>query len=208
MRTRTFNLVAMLLLAASGACAQQDSLTMPRLEMRGAFQYSANSAPGTSPYRGESRSYAWAFQPGVGVFVTGMLAIDMEFRFQQTTSEVDYPGSQWDTRRTERAINEEIFIATGPCYNVAIGSRVWAFASVKIGLMWSGSLQQTSYAWGTPHDNPLTWAPTNIVFPMLQAGMKLFVVPQAFVMLAMQYDRLSEVERKTTTVAMGLGVML
>ena len=193
---------------ASDALAQQDSITVPHFDLKGTLQYSANSVPGSSVYRGETRGYTWALQPGFGVFVAGLLQVDTEIRFQRTTTEVDYPGNQWEARRTTRATSDEISLAVGPCYNLPMSSRAWAFVSVKIGLLWRGTLQETSYSWGTPHDEGTNWAPRDIVFPLLQAGIKLYVAPQSFLMLDIQYDRLSELERRTTTIGIGLGVVL
>jgi hypothetical protein len=208
LNTHKVLIAVVVLLMASDAHAQLDSVMLPGIELRGAFQYSANSVPGTSVYKGETRVYTWALQPGVGVFIAGLLELDAEIRFQQSTSEVEYPGTPWDRRRTERTITDEIFLALGPSYNVPLTSRLWAFASVKVGLDWRGEVRETSYSWGTADDQRMGWSPRDVVFPMLQAGVKLFVAPQTCLLLEIQYDRLSELERKTTTVGVGLGVLL
>ena len=186
---------------------QTDSVGTGMVEVAGSLLYSRSSLPREYAYyvkqEFETRTYTWAVQSGMGVFVAGYLEVCADVQYTRTRTETDVVVGTYDFPhdigyRSATAIA----IAVGPGYNLPLGARTWMFLQIKAGFSW------TSTDEGVESFDSQKWSRTQTLVPVIQGGFKFFFDPHIALILQARYDRLSESKRRSTTFGMGLAIYL
>jgi len=199
-------IVIAVLVSIEAVWAQQDSVKIPSVELSGSFMYSMSSIPRAS-YTGaelETRTNTWAIQPAIAVFVFGYLQVCLESRFQWTRTETDYPSFPYQLARTDYISTSSIFVSVGPGYNLPLGPHAWVFLNLKGGLYWTmkdqGSVSES--------EQPAKWSTNQTVLPIIQGGFKFLLSTHSALIVQVQYDRLTDDKRRTTSFGMGFATFI
>ena len=197
-----FLFVITLLLIQAGI-AEEDSLKYRHhWEVSGQLFYSSTVQSNQPGYQTiDIRTYTWALQPGIAWFVDDHIQFGLDIRYQLTRREVEWPFDHETYSWSSVSYSGNLMVAIGPGYNLPIGPSIWAFVNLKMGLVWI-------HEGGSTPDVPdySYWSQSKIVFPIIQGGLKYFVVRQCAAVIQLQYDRISYDPQSTFSVGVGLAV--
>ncbi len=193
-------LVGMCHLLVSSAWAQMDADVDPRVEVGGSIQYSMSANSYSGGLVVESRSYAWALQPSIGVFLWGMLELSCDIRIQRIREEEDLHNI--DVITTYHSTRNRVAVLVGPGYNLPLRPGVWAFFNAKAGLHWEGA--DTWSGFTRDENEVVRWSENRRIFPVLQGGFKAFLGKQAAVVIQLEYNQIPDLAEENIMLGLGL----
>jgi hypothetical protein len=199
----TLSLIVALLMGVNSSKAQSDSLYRPRWELSGSFFYSSSTESSVPRIQAKiNRTYTWALEPGIAWFVNQYTDIGLDLRYKRIRQETTY-DAEIEGGETFVDYSNYLLAAIGFGNNLPLSRSVWIYLNLKVGISWTHEGGDAGYGYHYSY-----WAPPRIIFPIVQGGLKYFLVSQCAVVLQLQYDQITVDPHSDFSVGIGLAVYL
>lgn len=199
----TISVIVLCMGLVQGATAQEDSLFRPRWELAGSLHFSINDQPEFSlSGEIEHRTYSWAFQPEVGLFLNEQMEIGMTVRFQQTREEGEKLRTLYSAGSSDYTVATDLTLAMGVGWNVMVSRWMCPFLFLKTGLNWNYRGYRSGCIVGE------VWSTPRVVFPIFQGGVKCFVSQRVALVLQSEYEHISSENQSKLVYGVGFAVYI